>query len=299
MPSSTYSLARDSLGPSVASYSQSLPSTALPPGDGTSITRSASHTYLPSVNSTTTEEPLAPPLKRTLSENVIAALPGSYERLSFSDPLSRVSPAHQGMLLGDKVAQQKISSSPAPKITMSKFRHSSEKIMGDTSYESKTSKLTKRSPSGSKTRGVPESFATFARKSWKLKPSSRSPSPSRKKDLEEVEQTTSSSALPSGARKASGTSQASAVHQNGDIELKDSGYDMGSRVISKKGSPLQNRLSRKSSKQSLFKATPSERMPPARNSFSSERQQSLPAEYSRKKDELWSVFRGLDSDFHK
>jgi hypothetical protein len=299
MPSSTYSLARDSLGSPAASCSQNLSLTTLPPADSTPIPRSASHTYLPSVNGTTEEEPLAPPLKRALSENIIAALPRSYERQSFSDRLSRVTPVHQGMPLGDRVVQQKISSSPASKITMSKFRNSSEKTMGDTSYESKTSKLAKRSPTESKTRGVPESFATFARKSWKLRPSSRSPPPNRKTYLEEVEQTSSSSELPSGESNASRTSKASTVQQNGDSEPKDSGYDMGSKVISKKGSPLQNRLSRKSSRQSLFKVASLERMPSARNSFSSERQQNLPVENSRKKDELWSVFRGLESDFHK
>jgi hypothetical protein len=62
---------------------------------------------------------------------------------------------------------------------------------------------------------------------------------------------------------------------------------------------LQNRLSKKSSRQSLFKSASLERVPSARDSSSSERQQSLSVESSRKKDELWSVFRSLDSDFHK
>ncbi|KAH0542695.1 hypothetical protein FGG08_002928 [Glutinoglossum americanum] len=274
----------------MASYSQNSPSADVSLGEGASIPRSASHTYLPLVSGTTPEEPLNNPLKRTLSENVLATLPGEYGH-SFSDSQSRVTPVHQGLPLDDRVNQQKAARSSAPKITMSKFRHSSEKIMGDTSYESRTtSKLAKCNTPESKTRGVPESFASFARKSWRMTPSSRSPSPSSRKYLEEVDRAPIS---------PSGTSKAPASQQNGDSELKDSGYAMGSKVVSKKGSPLQNRLTRRPSKPSLFKTPSLERMPSVRSSFSSERLRSLPVEASRKKDELWSIFRGLDSDFNK
>ncbi|KAH0556428.1 hypothetical protein GP486_005652 [Trichoglossum hirsutum] len=278
----------------MASYPRDSSPTDVSPGDGASIPRSASLTYLPLVNGTTPEETFTPPLKRNLSENVLAALPGEYERHSFSDPLPRVTPAHQGLPLDDRVLQQKTAKSSTPKITMSKFRHSSEKIMGDTSYESKTtSKLRKHDTPEQKTRGVPGSFASFARKSWMVAPSSRSPSPSRRKYLEEADQATSPPVL------SPGTSKTPSPQLNGDSKSKDSGDVKGSKATPKKSSPLQNRLSRRSSKQSLFKASSLERMPSIRSSFSSERLQSLPAEASRKKDELWSVFRSLDSDFNK
>lgn len=50
---------------------------------------------------------------------------------------------------------------------------------------------------------------------------------------------------------------------------------------------------------SLMKTLPAERIPPVPRPKSSYSLQGLTRAVPHKKDELWSVFRGLDSDFHK
>jgi hypothetical protein len=49
----------------------------------------------------------------------------------------------------------------------------------------------------------------------------------------------------------------------------------------------------------LLRASPSEPLPPLPRPISSESLQNLARVPPKKKDELWSAFRGLDSDFHR
>ena len=162
-----------------------------------------------------------------------------------------------------------------------------------------------------KAKNVPESFATFARKTWIS--SSRSPSPVRRNAFDEGESTTASSIRSVSSRKSminpsqptesiseipvarflrrqasrKSLRQKAIGLQNGIVDV----VDLGSANTS--DSSLPGSLSDKES------STGSTEIPTIPKSGAKDKLSSFGKETPRKKDELWSAFRALDSDYQK
>jgi hypothetical protein len=167
----------------------------------------------------------------------------------------------------------------------------------------------KSPPDISKT--VPESFATFAGKTWIS--SSRSPSPIRRNAFDEDESTTASSIRSASSRKSmiNPSQPAESISEiqvarllrrqtskkslrqranglrNGIVNV----VDLGSANTS--DSSLSGSLSDKES------STGSTEIPIILKSGAKEKLSSFGKEAPRKKDELWSAFRALESDYQK
>jgi hypothetical protein len=167
----------------------------------------------------------------------------------------------------------------------------------------------KGSPDKAKT--VPESFATFARKTWVS--SSRSPSPIRRNAFDEDESTTASS-LRSANSRMSMINPSQPTESISDISGARSLRRQASRKsLQKKANGLQNGIvnivdlgtantsdsslpGSLSDKESSSGSTEIATIP---KSYAKDKLSSFGKERPRKKDELWSAFRALESDYQK
>ncbi len=162
-----------------------------------------------------------------------------------------------------------------------------------------------------KANNVPESFATFARKTWIS--SSRSPSPSRRNAVDEDESTATNS-IKSGNARNSMINQSQPVEPNSEMTISRLlRRQVSKRSLQKKARGLQNGVvnvvdlgSANTSDSSLpgslsdkDSSTGSTEIPTIPRSGAKEKLSGFGKDTPRKKDELWSAFRALESDYQK
>lgn len=286
------------------------------------IHRPASYTYLP-LSADLDGEVSGGAIKRTFSENVLATIDGTEQRLppAFIDPSTVQTQAASPV--GVSVDRRK-SPRPAakPNITISKFAIAAKAGNDDTAYESRGLPKPRKSHREAMSHSVTRSLSGFAPKSWI--PTSRSPSPSTRNGWNATQDEVTSTVQPSEHHSSPPTS----LQQiDGKVDKDEASKFAGSpsrnrSVISKKTrrplstflqkSPGEPTLGRRPSFNSLRKSLSSdklpsgssspwsaERVPPMPRSMSKERSLTMGLDTPRKKDELWTAFRTLDSDFQK
>ena len=285
------------------------------------IPRSASYTQLP----VTAHQEITlgtSGLKRNFSENALTNGDEPLERRSsLKQPLdeeNKKTPFINGNkgLGRRKSARSKIS----PKVTVSKFTLAPDRIGDDHASlpnpEVKNATVNRES----KVRSVSGSLSSFARKSWIS--ASRSPSPSKRQPISGNEGAPDSSSL---ARSKS----RSAVDKKGESrDGKTNGIvnppsRRGTALGKKPRRPLSTFLGKALPEPDFDSSHPvplipksfsTDRLPwllqnqsqsqlgmtsASLRSMSSERLQGIGLESSRKKDELWNIFRALDGEFQK
>jgi hypothetical protein len=272
------------------------------------ISRAASYTNLPRL-----VEPDGAPIKRTFSENVLSVS---------SEPPRPPAPEEQasGKEILRRSSTRRVNGSPNMNVTTFALSQQEESPI-DSSYSPKVAVAVERIDRAQKTRSVSGSFGSFARRPWFSSSPTRSPSPSpvdKKAKPEKLGQT-SPAKSPKKPPKAQiprtlqyippPADQAPVVARKGTVLSK------GRRPLSallpqrkpevdaaKLKSPSTHSLRKSKSFEKLpglkLKTT-AEKVPPIPPSFSSERLQAIGLDYSKKKDELWSVFRTLEGDYSK
>ena len=294
-----------------------------PKDDATSIQipRPASYTYLP-LSADLDREVSGGAIKRTFSENVLATIDGTEQRVPSTDTnLSALQ-----MQADSPVAlsvDRRMSPRPAakPNITISKFAIAAKAGNDDTAYESrglaKPRKLHREAMSHSVTR----SLSGLAPRSWIS--ASRSPSPSTRNGRNPTQEGGTSTVPPSDHHsspvrsppldgkvdKDEGPESAGSPARNGSVSSKKTRRPLSTLLQKSPGEPA---LARRPSFSSLRKSLSSdklpslsnlplsaERVPPMPRSMSTERSQTIGLDTPRKKDELWTAFRTIDGDFQK
>ncbi|KIX03521.1 uncharacterized protein Z518_07074 [Rhinocladiella mackenziei CBS 650.93] len=263
------------------------------------LTRSASYTYLPTLEKETSN----PPIKRTFSENVLSLLPESKTKVNDSVHMANMELFRRA----SRKAKRKMSSA---KFSMSGDEEETlAREMGKVG-------VGKDEQPKSLSRSVAGTLRTFARKSWAAPSPSRPSSPVRRDD----------SALPERKRswspsKNKTTSVVSSIGVPEPVaarspspshrKTRDKNPTAIQRPLSvlyvKNKSELSlRRLSRNSSSTSLKSSASNERLqskissgrvPPLPTTLSSDRLAAIGAEVTRRKDPLWTAFRGLDGEF--
>lgn len=162
-----------------------------------------------------------------------------------------------------------------------------------------------------KTINAPESFATFARKSWIS--SSRSPSPIRRNAFDEDETTTVSSIRSASSRKSM-INPSKPIESSSDIPVakflkqqaskmtlkqKANGQQNGILNVVDLGSANTSDASLPGSLSDKESSTGSTEIPTISKSGAKDKLSSFGKETTRKKDELWPAFRALESDYQK
>ncbi|KAI9762154.1 MAG: hypothetical protein M4579_000634 [Chaenotheca gracillima] len=291
------------------------------PMTANALPRAASFTHLPTTPSAAASEQAERfSLERSLSDIFNPSAP-SLE--SSPDVTPRGTPKRGNSPVRTWAGRRK--SGLVPQITISKFAPNAVRHLGgDTSYKGNSaSRATKGKDSTSKHRTISDSFANFARRPWTA--ASRSPSPSSR-DGEDSGRDDNISTAPSSTsstspRKSSiltENMEPSAIAKSRPPPSSQNPARKGTLLLrkSRKSAPAQSdeddMLSLHSSRHStlLPKSFSTDRLPSlgktfARKDISSSR--ALPTEQQsfrsfeplRKKDELWGVFRGLESDYHK
>jgi hypothetical protein len=162
-----------------------------------------------------------------------------------------------------------------------------------------------------KAKNVPETFATFARKTWIS--SSRSPSPIRRNAFDEDESTTASSIRSANSRKsminmsqpAESSSDVTVARflrrqaSKKSLQKKANGLQNGTVNAVDLGSPNTSDSSLPGSLSDKESSTGSTEIPTISKSGAKEKLSNFGKETPRKKDELWSAFRALESDYQK
>ncbi|KAI9803019.1 MAG: hypothetical protein M1825_002252 [Sarcosagium campestre] len=271
------------------------------------LPRSASFTHVPSQLNTVIEGRSSDDDEGDDSDEVdIDHAPGPSPR----DPGSRAaSEVHN---------DGKIKHTRSPSITISQFSQPADRDVGDTSYGIKSGKKLSRSAKrDSNTRSVTESLATFAKKPWKSPSKSRSPSRATAAGgsigetlpKSSTDKTQSDRLAPSEqtVTRVHRSDQRAQEHQ--EVHLNAGKKGRGSlSTIFRASAPDQPARSSTSSF-SLPKSFSSDRLstlgqpvlsvaPLALRTASADTLHSMGVN-GRKKDELWSVFRTLESDFQK
>lgn len=268
-------------------------------GNDTLLSRAASYTDLPSQSS----ESGASGLRRTFSDYAVPTLSDS--------PTKETVAAGKDILRRTSLrSKKKPEKSPA---AVAHFTLSSSEDLKDSDAQdvNETKMLETRAPEPVarplKARSMSGRIVNLARKPWGS--SSRSPSPAAKRSKQRVEEQspTRSTGRKSEAVDADGTQPSRrrtvlykrprrpmmAVVTKGNSDSPDS--------PSSPSNTLRNRTSFEKFTASLSVSTPI--LPPmpkgAAATVASFANSSSTAEHSRKKDELWGVFRGLEADFQK
>ena len=293
-------------------------------GDTTStIPRSASYTQLSADAKVDATLGRKPSLSRSFSENVLVNIHGNVARQSSTNKGSEDGFKSRTRSLR-RLGSSKRQKDADTQLTISNFTIGpapSPQIFAD------ESKIPKEGTTKSPERQAPlvtGSISGLARKSWISKSRSPSPSPTKTKLRKEtgpgVELTHHvNGASPANDLKTSSSSTAEVrddasnpslhIHVKGSLSRRNS-------VLSKSRRPLSSFLSKAPLSEipsvpsiptsystdrlplSTIQST-SSKPPNVLKSRSSERLQGLGTETSRKKDELWSVFRTLDGEYQK
>lgn len=286
------------------------------------IHRPASYTYLP-LSADLDGEVSGGAIKRTFSENVLATIDGTEQRV----PLAHIDPPTVQTQTDSPVEiafDRRKSPRPAakPNITISKFAIAAAKAGDDdTAYESRVLAKPRKSHREAMSHSVTRSLSGFGRKSWMS--ASRSPSPSTRKGWKGTQDEETSTLQSSGHH----SSPPRSMQIDGKVDRDEAPESAGSpsrnaSVISKRTRrplstflqklPGEPDLVRRPSFSSIRKSLSSdklpslssstvsaERVPPMPRSMSTERSQHMGYDTPRKKDELWTAFRTLDGDFQK
>ncbi|PGH18073.1 hypothetical protein AJ79_00700 [Helicocarpus griseus UAMH5409] len=283
------------------------PSSAEVQNDASSPTfpRSASYNHLPALHSKESQSDV----KRTLSDTNLPLSVDKQAKLDKESFTTGKEVLRQSSLRlskgrsGGKVPVPTSSPNGVP-TTSSTSRPTSEDF------------LTIQRPS--KARSVSSTIATFARKPWK---SSRSPSPSPPKDAKKKVSKSnpdpcsnaygngipenSSPATPAGHFSQPSVTVDKSERSNVLIKGNRRSGNFGTKTKNESPQAPQRRASLQSlrAKVSLERLSgaapaPSEDIPPVPRKRAGQLPQ-LKVDPPRKKDDLWSVFRGLDADYHK
>ncbi|EXJ90230.1 hypothetical protein A1O1_03329 [Capronia coronata CBS 617.96] len=286
----------------------SLPSSELiQDGPSTDLTRSASYTYIPALE--TGKDIPTPSIKRTFSENVLPLPPDSTTKVNELANSANLELFRRA----SRKAKRRMSSaifSLSPDDEDSQPRESRKS----------SSEKEEQQPKG--LRGsVTGTIRSLARKSW-VGSSSRSSSPVHKQG-DRLERNRSWSpakakipaTTPKGVQDpmpscASGTStqpgDGSLFPLDTKVQAKSNGIRRESTKIKSKPGNSPKHISRNSSSMSLKSELSNEKshsrislgkVPPLPASYSSERLATLGIEVGKKKDPLWSAFRALDGEY--
>lgn len=285
------------------------------------LPRAASFTFLP-VSTNSDIDAVNGGIKRTFSENALARFDVVEEGASPEDAGLSMRQKRDKPLTANNLDRRK-STRPTikPKITISKFALSASQGEDDTTYQSRTTSIPKKSDREAAPRSVSRSLSGFARKSWIS--ASRSPSPGRRgeqnflydgavSDGEVAAKTPSPpKVLPidKGREMADSPELGKSPSRKGTVLVKKSHRPLSAFL---QRSTVETGLPRSPSLTSLRKSlsndklpslnrssSPSEKIPPMPRSTSTERLQNMGLDMSKKKDELWSTFRALDGHFQK
>lgn len=268
-----------------------------PNDDGSDvIQRAASYTDLPNQ---TDAEAASPSLRRTFSDHAVPSLNDS--------------PSKESVAAGkDILRRTSLRSKNKPQATVSHFTLSSSEDLKDTAPQNADPKLlSHRAPEPvarpSKSRSMSGRIVSLARKPWGS--SSRSPSPStakRAKQRVEDQSPTRSGGSNKGSDSDSGqpTRKRTILYKRPRrpmlaVVAKSNEDSPGSPNSPSGNSLLRHRTSFEKFTASLSVSTPVlPPMPKGAAATAASFQNSAP-EHSRKKDELWGIFRGLEADYQK
>lgn len=280
--------------------------------DATSmIPRAASYAQLPKDTPSKALPQKTSSLSRSFSENVLAKMPGKLSGQNTAEQASEGNlKARRSLRRLSSMKRQSTQRDSGPQFTISKFTIGADDTPEDLIYESKTRKNGLATDRERKARSVSGSISNFARKSWISASRSPSPSPSKRR--------------PPQGKDAAGDVENS-YPKEAIIHDTSNGYANGHVKVPSRRNSLMRRGSRRPLS-SILSKTPSPEIPsvpsipksfstaklPSLNHKSSdssnppvpsvksfERMQGLGAESSRKKDPLWSSFRGLDGEHQK
>lgn len=260
------------------------------------ISRAASYTDLPSQTAAQTPQP---PLRRTFSDYAV--------------PILAESPTKESVAAGkDILRRTSLRSKNKPPVSVSHFTLSSSEDLKDSEAQDGAAKVPQtRAPEPaarpSKSRTMSGRIVSLARKPWGS--SSRSPSPSAKRAKQRSEEqsptrsgsrqtdaTDSDSGLPARKRtilyKRPRRPMVAVVAKGGNEETPGS-------PNSPSGNSLRHRTSFEKFTASLSVSTPVLPPMPKGAAENVAAFASHTTDHSRKKDELWGIFRGLEADYQK
>ncbi|KAI9836480.1 MAG: hypothetical protein M1837_003386 [Sclerophora amabilis] len=282
------------------------------------LPRSASYTHLPSRPDPASDDSENMSFERRLTD----IFDPSADSPSSSSPevTPRNTPQRRNSPPEPKAERRK--SGAVPEITISKFASTAGRPKGETSYKGTSAKTAKNERIGAKHRSISDSFASFAKRSWTS--SSRSPSPgSRDGGYGSHDESVSTTSISSTARKPM------KLPRDPNRSIVGSSLDTPPMSLTRKGTALLRRSTKSPYQYSVKDVTESPspngqltHRHPFPKSFSTDRLPSLTktltrkeswapksslvdqqngrsVEPPRKKDELWSVFRALESDYQK
>jgi hypothetical protein len=248
--------------------------------DTPELSRAASYTDLPS--QTTTE----PSLRRTFSDYAVPALSKS--------------PTKETVAAGKDILRRTSQRSKDKPATISRFTLSSSEDLKDPEPNVPETKAPERAVRPSKGRSMSGRIVSLARKPWGS--SSRSPSPSAKRSKQQEQSPTRA-----GRKTDDDSSQPSRRRtilykrpRRPMVAVVAKGPEDGN---SSPSSPSGNSLRHKSSFEkftaSLSVSTPVLPPMPKGAAETAAAYANTGGDPSRKKDELWGVFRGLEADYQK
>lgn len=266
--------------------------------------RSASYTYLSALET----EPAITSIKRTFSENVISL------------PQESKNKVNEGVQSTSMVLFRRASKKAKKRMSSAIFSFSQDEDEPQAS-EAKAVDTGRGEPPRSLSRSVTGTIRTLARKSWAGSRSSspagkdgvitgrkRSWSPRKGKDAvrpdmtEDVEPT-ARPASPAPIGEDDSTCIKDGESQIGDEQDPGSQKPLDVLRIMRRSETGLKRLSRASSSTSLSSNDRSRsrisltKMPPLPSPRSAERLSALQGDLVKRKDPLWSAFRGIDADF--
>ena len=279
-----------------------------------SIPRSASYTQLPATTGpdATFERD---GVKRTFSENLIAnPKTNTFRHASIKKKSKRGSDLKEQQGHNELPRTLSTYSKPDPTITISGFQLGAEEDETDIAYQPTSKSNASTAEPEHKVKSVSGSLARLKRQSWIA--SSRSPSPNKRKSLEQLSDTadgnisrrpssflpTVSAAALNGAPALNGHGPS---HEHYEVQRKKSRRRISSYLsmtgmsdASLKSPTIPKSLS--SDRLPLSYAhTSSEKPPSLPSSKSFERLSAVGTESPRRKDDLWGAFRSLDAGFQK
>ncbi|KAJ5235196.1 uncharacterized protein N7469_004364 [Penicillium citrinum] len=274
--------------PTIASYTND--------DEDSLLSRAASYTDLPSQS---TPENAQPPLRRTFSDYAVPALTES--------------PTKESVAAGkDILRRTSLRSKNKPPLSVSHFTLSSSEDLKDVDAQDTTAKVPEtKAPEPaarpSKGRTMSGRIVSLARKPWGS--SSRSPSPSAKRTKQRAEE---QSPTRSGARQIDGTDSDQGMPARKRTILykrprrpmvavvaKGANEETPGSPSSPSGNSLRHRSSFEKFTASLSVSTPVLPPMPKGAAANAAAFVSHTADQSRRKDELWGIFRGLEADYQK
>ncbi|KAL8795495.1 MAG: hypothetical protein Q9195_002084 [Heterodermia aff. obscurata] len=283
-----------------------------------SVPRSASYTQLAAVNGPDTSFERNG-VKRTFSENFIAnPKTNTFRHSSIKKGSKQNKDLNRQQEQDEQSTSLSSSSKPGPTITVSGFQVGPDEDEADVTPQPVSKSSGRAAGSAFKTRSVSGSLARLKRQSWIA--SSRSPSPSKRKPLEQRPDTSDgklnrrSPSLLQAASAASTDASNSTITSNGHDSARAGRYGVQRKKSRRRISSYlsMTSLSDASPKDPIIpKSYSTDKLPLSHTHTSSEIPPSLPSSKSferlsaastespRRKDDLWSAFRALDADFQK